>query len=175
MTRLQREGGSQNLSLGTYPDTGLALARRKADEARKLVSDGTDPSDVRKAAKADNLREREAGRLAAADLPPAGSFEAVAREWLSTVHDAKVSGKHAERTRIRLEQDVFPWLGRRPLAEIKPPELLACLRRVEAWGAIETAHRVKYACGQVFTYGVATGQCKRNSAADLRDAPRGHH
>ena len=60
--------------------------------------------------------------------------------------------------------------GRRPLAEIEPPELLACLRRVEARGAIETAHRVKYACGQVFTYGIATGQCKRNSAADLRDA-----
>lgn len=163
--------GSRNiLSLGTYPDTGLALARRKADEARKLVSEGTDPSDVRKAAKADNERQREAGRLADAGLPPSGSFEAVAREWLAKVHGSKVSGGHAERTRIRLEQDVFPWLGRRPLAEIEPPELLTCLRRVEARGAIETAHRVKYACGQVFTYGIATGQCKRNSAADLRDA-----
>ncbi len=163
--------GTRNiLSLGTYPDTGLALARRKADEARKLVREGTDPSDVRKAAKADNERQREAGRLADAGLPPEGSFEAVAREWLETVHEAKVSGGHAERTRIRLEQDVFPWLGRRPIADIEPPELLTCLRRVEARGAIETAHRVKYACGQVFTYGVATGQCKRNSAADLRDA-----
>ena len=164
------KGVRKTLSLGTYPDTGLALARRKANEARKLVSEGTDPSDVRKAAKIVNERQREAGRLADAGQPPAGSFEAVAREWLATVHEVKVSGGHAERTRIRLEQDVFPWLGRRPLAEIEPPELLTCLRRVEARGAIETAHRVKYACGQVFTYGVATGQCKRNSAADLRDA-----
>lgn len=114
--------GARNvLSLGTYPDTGLALARRKANEARKLVSEGTDPSDVRKAGKVAAQAKREAERLAAAGLPPAGSFEAVAREWLDTVHGAKVSGGHAERTRIRLEQDVFPWLGRRPLDEIEPP------------------------------------------------------
>jgi integrase len=164
------KGARKTLSLGTYPDTTLALARRKANDARKLVSDGIDPSDVRKAAKAENEREREAERNADAGLPPAGSFEAVAREWLATVHSIKVSAGHADRTRIRLEQDVFPWLGRRPLAEIEPPELLTCLRRVEARGAIETAHRVKYACGQVFSFGVATGHCKRNSATDLRDA-----
>ena len=163
--------GARNvLSLGTYPDTGLALARRKANEARKLVSEGADPSNVRKAGKVTAEAKREAERLAEAGLPPSGSFEAVACEWLDTVHGAKVSDGHAERTRIRLEQDVFPWLGRRPLDAIEPPELLACLRRVEARGAIETAHRVKYACGQVFTYGIATGQCKRNAAADLRDA-----
>lgn len=108
-----------------------------------------------------------------------GSFEAVAREWLVTVHDHKVSAGHAERTRIRLEQMVFPWLGGKPIGEIEAPELLQCLRRVEARGAIETAHRVKHACGQVFRYGIAAGHCKRDPAADLRDAlrpvPMRHH
>ena len=158
------------LSLGTYPDTGLSLARRKADEARKLIREGTDPSDQRKAAKADAERQRQAERLADAGLPPEGSFEAVAREWLATVHDAKTTEGHATRTRIRMEQDLFPWIGRRPLAAIDAPELLACLRRVEARGAIETAHRVKYAAGQVFRFGIATGRCARDPAADLRDA-----
>ena len=163
-------GVRKNLSLGTYPDTGLALARRKADEARKLVSDGKDPSEARKAVKATVLRERETVRLADAGLPPADSFEAVAREWLSTVHGVKVSDGHAERTRIRLEQDVFPWIGRRPVGSIKPSELLACLRRVEQRGAIETAHRVKQACGQVFRFAIATDRCERDPAADLREA-----
>ena len=98
------------------------------------------------------------------------SFEALAREWLLTVHQQKVSAGHAERTRIRFEQDAFPWIGRRPIADIDPPELLAVLRKVIARGAIETAHRLKDACGQVFRYGVATGVCARNPAADLRDA-----
>jgi integrase len=158
------------LSLGTYPDTGLALARKKAAEARKLLGEGIDPSDERKLAKATTERQREAQRRANAGMPPLDSFEAVAREWLGTIHGAKVSEGHAERTRIRLEQDVFPWLGRRPLAGIKAPELLECLRRVEARGAIETAHRIKQACGQVFRYGIATGRCERDIAADLRDA-----
>ncbi|MFM2058168.1 MAG: hypothetical protein RLY71_2553 [Pseudomonadota bacterium] len=166
------QGKRKTLSLGTYPDTGLALARRKADEAHQLLSEGTDPSDARKAAKADTERQHESERLAAAGLPPLGSFEAVAREWLSTIHTHKVSASHAERTRVRLEQNVFPWIGRPPLASITAPQLLACLRRVEGRGAIETAHRIKQGCGQVFRYGIAIGLCERDPAADLRDALR---
>ena len=158
------------LSLGTYPDTGLALARDKAEKARKLLIEGIDPSAARKGAKAAVLREREADRLADAGMPAADSFEAVAREWLAVVHAGKVSAGHADRTRIRLEQDVFPWLGRAPLINVKAPAMLECLRRVEARGAIETAHRIKQACGQVFRYGVATGRCERDPTADLRDA-----
>jgi len=163
-------GRRKTLSLGTYPDTGLALARQRADEARKLVREGADPSAVRQASKDEAKRQREAERLADAGLPAEGSFEAVARDWLRTVHEVKVSAGHAERTRIRLEQDAFPWIGRRPISEIEAPELLQALRRVEARGAIETAHRIKDACGQVFRYGIATGACSRNPAADLRDA-----
>lgn len=160
------------ISLGTYPEVTLADARQRRRDALKLIATGTDPSDARKAAKAERARVREARAMADAGLPGPGTFEHVAREWLSTVHAVKVSADHAERTRIRLEQDAFPWLGRRPIGEIEAPELLQCLRRVEARGAIETAHRVKDACGQVFRYGIAIGACTRNPAPDLRDALR---
>lgn len=163
-------GKRKTLSLGTYPDTGLALARTKANDARKLLAEGTDPSDLRKQAKAEQQEQTDADKLEAQGLPPVDSFEAVAREWLATVHQSKVSAGHAERTQIRLEQVVFPWIGRKPIAEVNAPDVLACLRRVEARGAIETAHRIKSACGQVFRYGIVTGKGSRNHAADLSDA-----
>jgi integrase len=164
------QGRRLTISFGTYPDTGLSLARQKAEEARKLIAAGTDPSEARKTDRAAQAQQREAQALADAGRPPQGSFQQVAEEWLSTVHEAKVSPGHAARTRTRLEQDAFPWFGRRPIGEIDAPEVLQALRRIEARGAIETAHRVKDACGQVFRYGVAIGACARNPAADLRDA-----
>jgi integrase len=138
----------------------------------KLVAAGVDPSDTRKTDRVAKAARAEAARLADAGLPGLGTFEHVARDWLSTVHEAKVSEGHFARTRIRLEQDIFPWLGQRQIGEIEAPELLVCLRRVESRGAIETAHRIKDSCAQVFRYGIATGQCSRNPAADLRDALR---
>ena len=168
--RYWRDGREGMLSLGTYPETGLRDAREKRDEARKLIAAGGDPSEARKAEKADRSAKRQAEALADAGLPGPGTFEHVARDWLATVHEAKTSAGHSERTRIRLEQDAFPWLGRRNIAEIDAPELLQVLRKIEARGAIETAHRVKNACGQVFRYGVAIGACQRNPAADLQDA-----
>ena len=165
-------GRENRLSLGTYPEVSLADARKRRIDARTLLAAGTDPSEQRKASKEARVVQAEAARLADAGLPGPGTFEHVAREWLTTVHEIKVSAGHAERTRIRLEQDAFPWLGRRPVAEIEAPDLLQCLRRVEGRGAIETAHRIKDACGQVFRYANATGQCLRNPAADLRDALR---
>jgi hypothetical protein len=115
-----------------------------------LVANGIGPSAARQAERAERDRSRETTVLADAGMPLPGTFEFVAREWLSAVHEVKVRIGHADRTRIRLEQDVFPWLGRRPVSEIDSPELLACLRRVEARGAIDTAHRVKDSCSQVF-------------------------
>ena len=163
-------GVRKNLSLGTYPDTGLALARKKADEARRLVSEGIDPSDVRKAARAEVLRKRQVQDLVDAGLPAVDSFEAVAREWLTLRHAPQVSDGQSERTTARLEREVFPWIGSMPIASIKAPAILECLRRVESRGALGTAHRVKQACGQVFRYGIATGRCENDPAADLRDA-----
>ena len=166
-----RFGGKEGmLSLGVYPDVSLSLARQRRDEARTLLAAGTDPSEARKADKVAKAAQAALTRTTDAGLPAPGTFEAVAREWLTTVHEAKVSAGHAERTRIRFEQDAFPWIGRRPVPEIEAPELLAVLRRVIARGAIETAHRLKDACGQVFRYGIATAACTRNPAIDLRDA-----
>lgn len=165
-------GRRKTLSLGTYPDTGLALARQQADEVRRQVREGVDPSAARQASKDEQRRSQDEQRRADQGLPPARSFEAVAREWLATVHRVNVSPQHADRTQLRLEQDIFPWLGRSQIATVEPPDLLACLRRIEARGAIETAHRAKDACGQVFRYGIAAGYCTRNPAADLRDALR---
>lgn len=167
------------LSLGTYPEVSLADARKRRDDARKLIAAGGDPSADRKAAKTARAIRAKDKALADAGLPGLGTFEHVARDWLKTVHEPKVSGGHSERTRIRFEQDVFPWLGRRQLTEIESPELLECLRRIESRGAIETAHRVKDACGQVFRFGIASGLCQRNPATDLKDAlrpvPTRHH
>jgi hypothetical protein len=154
-----RFGGKEKLiSLGTYPDTGLKAARERRDAARKLLETGVDPSEARRAEKASNSQVGT------------NSLEAVAREWHATIHVAQVSSGHAARTLIRLEQDVFPWLGSLPIGEIKAPQLLQTTRRVEARGAIETAHRVLQACGQVFRYAIATGRAERDPTPDLRGA-----
>lgn len=156
--RYRFDGKEKMLSFGIYPDVTLASARAMRDEARRDLVAGIDPSAKKKARKATR-----------AELA-ANTFEAVAREWHQAVHTAKVSEGHAERTLIRLQQDAFPWIGATPIAEVTAPLLLEALRKVEARGAIETAHRVRQACGQVFRYGIATGRCERDPAADLRDA-----
>lgn len=168
--RFWRDGKEGMLSLGTYPDVTLKAARRKRDEARAAWANGEDLSERRKAEKAERARKRQAEDLEAAGLPGPGTFEFVAREWLEIKHRPAVSEGHAKTTQTRLEKMVFPWLGRRPIGEIEPPELLACLRKIEARGALETTHRVKDACSQVFRYGVSTGACARNPAEDLKEA-----
>lgn len=156
--KYRHDGKEKRLSLGTYPDTSLKDARERRDLARRDLAAGIDPGVKRKA-------EKETRAVLAAN-----TFEAVAREWHQAVHVAKVSEGHAARNLLRLEQDAFPWLGSIPIADITAPKLLESLRRVEARGAIETAHRVRQVCGQVFRYGIATGRCERDPAADLRDA-----
>lgn len=165
------DGRRKLLSLGTYPDTGLAQARRKADEARRLVSDGIDPSEQRKAAKAAKAKQHDEQRRADQGLPPTGSFEAVAREWYATRREGW-SPSYGGRIIDRLEADVFPYIGRRPVGTVTTPELLSVLRRVEERGAIETAHRARENCSQVFRFAIAAGLAERDPAQDLRDALR---
>lgn len=93
----------------------------------------------------------------------------VAREWFAK-HAESLKGDTGQRTIRRLERDVFPWIGARPIADIKAPELLAVARRVESRGAVETAHRALGNCGQVFRYAIATGRAERDPTPDLRGA-----
>ena len=167
-----RFGGKRKmLSLGTYPDTSLALARRKADDARRLLAEGINPSDRRKAAKVASAEAREAGEREAQGLPPMSSFEAVAREWYEVKNEGWAP-KYAEKIIARLENDVFPWVGRAPVDAITPPQLLEVMRRIESRGVVETAHRALENCSQVFRYAVAIGKTTHNPARDLKDALR---
>jgi integrase len=160
-------GRRKTLSLGTYPDTGLQLARRKADEARKLVEADTDPSDIRKADKAKHADQREAERRKDAGIPPVNSFEAVAREWYET-RRGKWAPSHSDKVIARLEADAFPWIGARPVGEIRPGELRKLFERVHERGALETAHRVLQHCGQVFRYAVFKELADRDPTRDMR-------
>ena len=139
------------LSLGTYPDVSLKNARAKRDEARAMVAEGIDPGEQRKAA-----------AIAGAD-----TFEAVAREWFAkfSTHWAP---SHADKVLRRLERDVFPWIGGKPIAKLDAPTILGTLRRIESRGAVETAHRALQNCGQVFRYAVATGRAPGDVTRDLR-------
>ncbi len=152
-----RFGGKEKLlSLGTYPEVSLAQARERRDAARKQLANGIDPSQARKAIKASRAKDEN-------------TFEVVAREWHSKYTPSWTPG-HAKMILRRLELNIFPWLGGRPIADIKAPELLMALRRIESRGAVESAHRVKIICGQVFRYAVATGRAERDPSADLRGA-----
>lgn len=164
-------GRRKTISLGTYPDTSLALARRKADQARQLVAEDIDPSQKRKAEKESWAQERIADEREAQGLPPIDSFEAVAREWYAVKKDGW-SPSYGERIIARLENDVFPYIGKVPVAEVTPPQLLEVMRRIEARGVLETAHRALQDCSQALRYAVATGKAPSNPARDLKGALR---
>lgn len=149
-----RMGGVEKLlTLGAYPDVPLKRAREKREDARKLVADGIDPS-----------AKRRAEKSAQAD-----TFEAIADEWLN-LQRKSLAAETLDILRTRLKSFLYPYVGRRPIASITAQELLAALRRIEARGKHETAHRVRSLAGRVFRYAVATGRAQHDVAADLKDA-----
>ena len=136
------------LSLGLYPDISLAEARNKQYEARRQIANGIDPSVLKKASKQ------------AAKTMAENSFEAVAREWYAK-YSPRWALSHSQKTIRRLERDIFPWLGSRPIAEITPPEVLATLRRTES-RTLDTAHRARHSCIDAFGRGrrsLSTDNC----------------
>ena len=147
------EGKEKILSLGLYPIITLKKAREKREEVKRQIDDGIDPGAFRKAQKQAKTEDRE-------------TFEVIAREWHKRFIP-KWTESHATKTLRRLELDVFPWIGKRPIREIEPPELLSVLRRIESRGVLDGAHRVRGICGLVFRYAVATGRATRNPAQDL--------
>ncbi|WP_243366093.1 tyrosine-type recombinase/integrase [Fundidesulfovibrio soli] len=154
--RYKLRGRENMLSLGVYPDVTLKDARDRRDEARRLLAQGIDPGQVRKSVKAEDAEDAE-------------TFERVAREWWAKFQPTWTE-EHGTQILRRLELNVFPWIGSRPIKDITAPEVLTLARRIETRGALEMAHRTIQGCGQVFRYGVATGRCERNPAADLRGA-----
>lgn len=152
-------GKEKRLAFGTYPAISLQEARELRDKARKTLTTGTDPSFAKKEEK----RQRA--------LNAGNTFESIAREWHKN-NLVRWSEGHGKTTLHRLETDIFPDIGYRPIRDISAPELLDALRVIEKRGAHEIAHRALQTCGQIFRYAIATGRADRNPAADLRGALR---
>lgn len=161
-------GKEKRLSLGVYPEVPLAGrkdrtgawidgAREKRDRVRKLLAEGVDPSE-----------HRQEARLAVVDRAT-NNFESVGREWFAKQKPGWADNHSSKIIRL-LERDIFPWLGTKPVAELKAKDLLSVLRRIEERGAIETAHRALSNCSQILRYAVATGRADRDVSSDLRGA-----
>jgi integrase len=149
----------RTLSLGVYPAVGLMEARTARDDAKRSIAANVDPSQVK--------RERKR----AAKVANGNTFEAVAREWHGNWKDARTP-YYAGQILRRLEADVFPAIGQRPIAQLEAPELLDMLRKVEKRGVSETARRLKQLVGQIFRFAIVTGRAKRDPSADLKGALR---
>lgn len=151
-------GGKEKvLALGVYPEISLKEAREKRDEARKIHKEGIDPSKDKKDKKLQYMLKHE------------NNFLAVAQEW----HDVWKAGRtprHAGYVMRRLEMDVFPVLGERPINEITAPEMLAMLKKIEGRGALDITHRAMQTCGQIFRYAIVTGRASNNPTSDLKGA-----
>jgi integrase len=143
-------GVEKLLTLGTYPDVSLKRAREKRDDARRALADGIDPGAKRRA-------ESDA---------KTNTFLAVADEWLLT-KKALLTESTWERDRQQVHKWVIPYLGNKPIASLEAPDLLEVLKRIEAKGVIDTAHRTREVCGRIFRYAIATGRAKHDIAADL--------
>jgi len=154
------------VSYGTYPDVSLAEARQRHREAQAQRRDGIDP----------NAHKRKATQTQR--LATANTFGAVSKEWLG-VMASKWSPGHLETTKERIAKNLTPYIDTRPISELEAPELLQVLRKIEARGATETAHRVRFILSQVFRYAIASGRATRDPAGDLvgtlKTAVEGHH
>jgi integrase len=150
-------GKEKRQALGTYPDTSLAKARERRDEARRLLADGVDPSENRKV--------QAAAKVVLAE----NSFEVVGREWFAKMKP-EWADSHADKIMARLERDIFPWLGKRPIVEVAAVEVLTTLKRISDRGAKDTAKRAQQDCGGVFRYAIQTGRASYNPIPDLRGA-----
>lgn len=166
MKFMQSSGKESRLSFGAYPEVTLTQAREARAEARKLKAAKVDPGQ----AKRDLKLAKQAAEL--------HSFESIAREWLDKTAVDRAESTQAKNTSW-LEKNIFPEIGAKPISAIKPRDVLAALRKIEARGAIESAHKIKQICGQVFRYAVASELAEHDVTADLRDAlaavPEAHY
>jgi integrase len=150
-------GKRKTLALGVYPAVSLAKARARRLEARELLADGIDPGSAKRDAKTAKL------------LAAQHTFEVVARLWLEKTKSERAASTQ-EKVENWLAKDIFSAIGSQPISTITPREVLAAVQKIEARGAIESAHRVKQLCGQVFRFAVATGLAERDVTVDLKGA-----
>lgn len=156
--KFRQTNGKENLlSFGKYPEVSLEQARQRREDARKLKATGVDPAAHKKAMQAAHETEVE------------NTFEVIAREWFNKFSSEWVDS-HATKIIRRLERDIFPFLGTKPISKVTAFELLGILNKIEDRGAVETAHRVRSNCGQIFRYAIATGRLERDVSQDLRGA-----
>jgi len=155
--RQENKKSSTRLTFGHYPAVGLAESRRKRADAKKQIADSIDPAQARRI-------EKSISATAAAN-----TFEAVARMW----HQNKLEQwqpNTAANILHRLEQDVFPLIGKRPISEVKAPIVLDVLRQIEKRGAAEIARRNAQVCSQIFRYAIACGITENDPVPALRGA-----
>ena len=151
------QGKQRTASFGAYPAVPLATARSERDKVKALLAEGIDPSEAKKAG--------------AAPEPQGETFESVAKRWLK-MNESKWVGAYAVRLRARMDQDVMPHLGSKPVAGITAKEVLDTIRKIEARGAIEMARRVRQMIGQVFRFATAEGLVQFDPSRDIGDALR---
>jgi integrase len=147
------DGVEKALSLGVYPKVSLKQARDRRELVRQQIADGVDPGGLRKAEK----RAR------------AHTFKAVALEW----HQQRLetwSRGYAKQLMQRMEKNLFPWIGSKPIAKLAAADFLDCLQRIEKRGAVEMAHRARGTCSDVMRFAVATRRAERDPTVDLRGA-----
>jgi hypothetical protein len=157
MAYRQPNGKKNRLTFGKYPEVPLAEARDKRLAARKLLAQGIDPGRAKR-------EEKQAKEKAALN-----TFEAVARAWLAKTAAGRAASTQEKNT-AWLERNIFPAIGALPISSIKPWDVLSALRVIEKRGAIESAHKIKQLCGQVFRFAVASGLADRDMTVDLRGA-----
>ncbi|OZS72516.1 integrase [Providencia rettgeri] len=150
-------GKEKMLSIGVYPQVTLAEARNQRDDAKKLLAQNKDPSEQKQLARLEK------------HLASESTFEAVAREWHTSKSD-RWSLRYRDEIIDTFEKDIFPYIGKRPIADIKPLELLETLRKMEKRGALEKMRKVRQRCGEVFRYAIITGRAEYNPAPDLASA-----
>ncbi|WP_374383935.1 tyrosine-type recombinase/integrase [Thermomonas sp.] len=149
-------GKRNTVSLGTYPEVGLADARGRRDDARKQLAAGIDPGEHRKA-------EKAVGRDQAAN-----SFEVVSREWLA-VRKPGWTDKNFDKEQGRLEKHAFPYIGGRPVASLGVSDIRPLIERLSKAGHLEQAHRLRFQLSRIFKFAVATERADRDPAADLSE------
>ena len=152
--RYRFEGKQKTASIGKYPEVSLAEAREKRDQMRKQIANEIDPVEAKRVTKQVKKFAQE------------NSFEAVARAWYTSWAAAR-SPRYADYVIRRLEADVFPAIGKRPVSEIKAPELVAIMKTIEKRGALDIAKRSFQMTGQVFRYAIAHALAERNPTADV--------